>query len=460
MHGLRLRSLILALFLLHAACGGCGSSSEPARDDPDDGGSTPPVFGLESRPENSTCLAPDRPIAATGYTTENVFPNAPSFLNITKIIQAPGDPDRWFVLEQRGSIQTFDASDQTNVHTWLDFTSDVTPAAAAGDGRLLGIAFHPDYPSTPEVFIYYVGAPSGSLESVLLRVILDDTGNPVSPVAQVILTLAQTGPFHKGGDVAFGPDGYLYLGLGDGGSSFTAQNTTSLYGAMLRIDVSNTGAGYTIPADNPFVGNAMCTTAVNGADCPEIFAWGLRNPYRWSFDATGRLWVGDVGRNDWEEIDIVGKGGNYGWACREGSQIGPRPGMCAADAPLIDPVFEYSHADGDNSVTGGFVYTGTGMPNLQGQYVFADFVSGRIWALSEDGVGGFTRSELVDTPHLIVAVIPGNDGEIYVGDRGDGRIYKLIATNVGSGDTIALNLADTGCVNPVDPSEPASAIIP
>jgi glucose/arabinose dehydrogenase len=193
---------------------------------------------------------------------------------------------------------------------------------------------------------------------------------------EVLITLGQPFSNHNGGHVVFGPDGYLYAGFGDGGSSGDpgerAQNTAILQGTVLRIDVDG-GTPYGIPQDNPFALNPLCSNGEGLSACPEIFAWGLRNPWRFSFDVgTGDLWLADVGQRDYEEVDIIEAGGNYGWRCREGAHDYDTTGLCPDG--LIDPVLEYDHDEGE-SITGGFVYRGTAIPELLGRYVFADYVN-------------------------------------------------------------------------------------
>ena len=441
--------------VLVSSCGGGGNG----------GTVTTVATGLDERPVNATCIAPPRPGSGTGYDSEDVFPQSGRLRSMTKILQAPDDNDTWYVLEQRGTIVRVTEANQTNPPVWLDFSSAVRAAAADGDGRMLGMAFHPDWPATPVVFVYYTGAPAGSFQSVLLRVTLDSIAAPVSPTVETVLAIPQSGPFHKGGDVAFGPDGYLYLGLGDGGGSpagvSPSQETTSLYGSMLRLDAADTGAGYDIPADNPFFGNDKCTTGSGAEACPEVWAWGLRNPFRWSFDNQGRLFAGDVGRNDWEEINLVERGNNYGWSCKEGTDLTDPAvgGICPGDPPLTDPIHEYPHSIDGASVTAGFVYDGTAIPALQGKFIFSDFVSGTIWAITEVQPGDWDVEELWDSPFQVPALARGNDGEIYIADRGNEKIRRLIATG-DTGAPFPDELAATGCVDPGDPTQLSSGVIP
>jgi len=442
-----IRKLLLAPALLGLAA--CGGSSGDGNDD-----ELPPV-----EVTMLSCEAPERPPSEAGYITETPFPDLARIRSLTMITQHSAHPGKWFVLEQRGTIVMFDETDPATLTTWLDFSPEVKDLAAETNGRNLGLAFHPDYPAVPEVFVYYTGIETGLFASVLKRVTLDDINNPVAPLIETVFTLPQETQFHKGGDVQFGPDGYLYLALGDGGQALRSQDTTNLYGAMLRLDVDGTGAGYNIPGDNPFAANAACTNGLyTGADCAEIYAWGLRNPYRWDFDANDRLWLGDVGNNDIEEIDIIERGKNYGWRCYEGSSEF-HPEECTPETELELPVYDYSHSNGDNSVTGGYVYTGE-TEELQGSYVFADYVSGRMWSLSEDGVGNWLEELLIDTPYYIADLAVGLDGELYIADRGNGQIRKLVKGDGEGVNTIPTYLAGTSCVDLDDPTVVSPDMVP
>jgi len=296
-------------------------------------------------------------------------------------------------------------------------------------------------------------------------VILDNVSAPSATTEQVLLRVDQPFANHNGGDIAFGADGNLYFGLGDGGSANDpfgyAQNDTRLLGKMLRIDVAGVpfpSPGYRIPASNPFAANPRCGPGANAASCPEIYASGLRNPWRFSFDeATGDLWVGDVGQDSREEVDRIQRGGNYGWNCREGFIAGPS--SCSTGG-LLEPLSDYPHANGDSSITGGFVYRGNSLQALRGRYVFGDFSSGRIWALAADGQGGYSNDELIDTPYNISAFALGADGELYFADYGNGRLRRLGSAGGGGADPVPASLADTGCVSPSEPTAPASGLIP
>src|SRR5262249_12411117 len=221
---------------------------------------------------------------------------------------------------------------------------------------------------------------------------------------------------HNGGSTVFGPDGFLYLGLGDGGSGGDPRNngqtTSVLLGKLLRIDV-NSGTPYAIPATNPFK---------NGGAPPPPYPYGLRNPWRFSFDrATGTLWLADVGQDSWEEVDLIVAGGNYGWNHREGTHCYP-PGSSSCPGTFIDPVVQYSHAEGA-SITGGYVSGGPAMPQLAGQYVFGDFGSGRIWAVP--AAGPYTRVQ-IGQGNAISSFGEDSQGELYVVDLSGGQVSKLV----------------------------------
>ncbi len=418
--------------------------------------------GLNSRPSNTTCIAPLRPDGNATVATVDAFPTAPALSQPVKILQAPGDPSRWFVLEKTGRVKVFSASNPAVVTTWLDFSTRVNDS---GEGGLLGMAFHPSYPTVPQVFVSYTGDPASAMVSKVSRVILNNVTTPTVTTEQILLTVNQPFNNHNGGDIAFGADGSLYLGLGDGGDANDpfgyAQNNTRLLGKMLRINVVGVTyplPGYLIPADNPFAASPKCGPAANAGSCPEIYASGLRNPFRWSFDRpTGDLWAGDVGQGNREEVNRIEKGGNYGWNCREGFL--PGPGACAVSG-LKEPVSDYPHVNGDVSITGGYVYRGTAIPSLQGRYVFADYGSGRIWALENDGQGGYSNDQLIDTPYNITTFGLGEDGELYFADIFAGRIHRLMPAAGGTPDTIPASLAATGCVAAGSPTQPGAGVIP
>ena len=421
--------------------------------------------GIDFRPDNQTCIAPTRPNTDASVTVIDPFPNLPNIAQPTKMLLEPVVDPRWFVLRKTGQLVTFDPDLATSVSTYLDLS---TVVRTESEGGLLGMAFHPDYPSTPEIFLSYTIDHTGpAMRSVISRFILDSVANPgPGTVEQVILQVDQDFDNHNGGDIAFDANGYLYIGLGDGGSggdpNNRAQNTSHLLGSMLRIDVNGPGVSfpgnpYDIPADNPFAANPKCGPGLNANACPEIYAWGLRNPWRWSFDPnTEQLWLADVGQGSYEEVDIIELGGNYGWRCREGKHNYNTAGCSSG---LIDPVAEYSHSLG-NSITGGQVYRGSAIPELIGRYIFADYGSGRIWALQPDGQGGYNNDQLIDTNFGPTSFSADQNGELYFTDINNSRLRMLIAAGPPTPDTIPLLLSDTGCTNPADITLPYAGLLP
>jgi len=369
---------------------------------------------------------PPPPATVPEIVTERVFTQL-SFDQPVALKQAPGDSTRWFVVEKNGFVRVFaNNANASSSSVFLDISGVVD---SRGEGGLLGIAFHPGFPTTPEVFVSYTrsGAP---LVSYVSRFFSADAGQTLAAASEeVILTVLQDQINHNGGDVSFGPDGNLYIGFGDGGGAGDplerAQDTSNLHGSLVRVDVDSS-APYAIPAGNPFSMNAVCTQGFGAAPCPEIYAWGLRNPWRFSFDSsTGKLWAGDVGQGTWEEIDLISVGENYGWNDREGAHCFDPATGCADN--FTNPITEYDHSMGDRSVTGGYVYRGSAAPDLQGWYVFGDFVSGRIFAIPENSQPGVVPAQLLDTDLSIVSFARDNDGELYVLDFGVGTIHEVRA---------------------------------
>ncbi|NND70363.1 MAG: glucose sorbosone dehydrogenase [Rhodothermales bacterium] len=336
-------------------------------------------------------------------------------------IQHPGDgTNRLFVVEQRGVINVFDNS--SNVATssvFLDIEDRVNDGG--NEEGLLGLAFHPDYENNGYFYVYY--SADNPRRTVVSRYSVDatDAGTANRDSELVILEVGQPFGNHNGGQVSFGPDGYLYVGVGDGGSGGDplghGQNLSTLLGTILRIDVDSTVAGknYAIPPDNPFAGNS-------DGYAEEIFAYGLRNPWRFSFDSeTEQLWTGDVGQNDLEEIDIVESGKNYGWNIQEGGGC-YEPSSGCDKTGLVQPIIDYGRRSG-KSVTGGFVYRGSAVNDLQGYYIYADFVTGRIWALNAS-LDPVDNKELADTDLRISSFGVDASNELYIASF-DGYIYQI-----------------------------------
>ena len=420
--------------------------------------------GLDARPDNPTCVAGDRPAQAVTLATERAFPNLPAFSSPILMLQAPGDAARWFVVEQGGTVRVFD--NQATVATSRMFVDITSRVRSGGEQGLLGMAFHPGYPADPRVYLSYTNATNG-LVSRVSEFRTRDGGLTLDPASEVILlTVSQPAANHNGGNIVFGPDGFLYVGFGDGGSGGdpwgsigNGQNLATLLGKLLRIDVSgSTGnVSYRIPAGNPYAGNALCNSGTGTQNCPEIYAYGLRNPWRWSFDrGSGELWLADVGQGAIEEVDRIVRGGNYGWRCFEGTQA--YNAVCGPNATSsLPPIAQYGHTVGQ-SITGGYVYRGAAMPALGGRYVFGDFVSGRIWHIARDTPPTLTVAAGFDSGLSIASFGQGSDGELYVVHYG-GTLYRL-REGTSSGGSVPNQLSATGCVDPADATRPAAGLVP
>lgn len=383
---------------------------------------TAPTAAALSAPTPTAAALP-APTPAVGplrpMTVERAFPNL-TFRHLTNLVQPDDGLDRIFVTEQGGRILAFANQQQVAEPVlFLDLSSRVSEE---GDEEgLLGLAFDPDYRRNGYFYVYYSAA--GPRRSILSRFSASQNGQGrADPDSELILMeIPQPYSNHNGGQLAFGPDRYLYVGLGDGGSAGDphghGQNKATLLGSILRIDVagSTEQERYRIPADNPFVG----APGARG----EIWAYGLRNPWRFSFDwETGLLWAADVGQNSWEEIDLVQKGTNYGWNVTEGAHcFSPRSGCDRAG--LQPPVTEYSSAEGC-SVIGGYVYRGARLPSLAGAYIYGDFCSGKIWGIRYDGGLKEGPTLLADSGLLITSFGQDFAGNLYILSRNSG-IYRL-----------------------------------
>lgn len=368
-----------------------------------------------------------------------LVPYASGFTSPVAFVQDPTDPHTQFVVEQGGRIRTL----VDGVVQAADFLSLQGVITSGGERGLLGLAFPPDAAASRRFFVNFTDLSGNTVVARFTRV-----ANPrVADTASRFDLLWSTGvrwivqPFanHNGGCLQFGPDGYLYVGMGDGGSGDdplnNAQNPASLLGKILRIDVSVSDGdvrGFRIPPDNPFASSSS----------PEIWAFGVRNPWRFSFDdpakgGTGALIIGDVGQSLWEEVDYEGPGHggrNYGWRNREGAHdhILTTP---PAFLPLTDPVYEYDHTVGQ-SITGGYVYRGSNLPQLRGRYVFGDFVAGKIWsaAVVPDATGSAAISNVVD--HTADMHFSGNPsafgvdagGELFVVDYTHGAVLRVVGS--------------------------------
>lgn len=343
---------------------------------------------------------------------------------------APGD-DRLYVTERDGTVRLVNTDGTVDSTPFLNIEDLVASCGGNCEIGLLGLAFHPDFATNGFFYVNYTAEGGGDTHVSRFSV---SAANPnvADPGSEVILLdIPQPFSNHNGGCSKFGPDGYLYIGMGDGGSGGDpmdlSQNRQSLLGKMLRIDVDS-GSPYAVPADNPFVGD--------DETLDEIWSIGLRNPWRFSFDReTGDMWIGDVGQNEWEEIDYepAGTGGlNYGWRCKEGFENFNTAG-CPPDSELTDPVHVYSTTNGFGdgcSVTGGFVYRGCDYPELYGKYIYGDFCSSRIWAITNNGDGTFTNTELLNYDNNEISGFgEDNNGELYMAALNDGKIFKITETS-------------------------------
>lgn len=349
---------------------------------------------------------------------EEAFPNLTFEQPVD--IQSPDDgTNRLFVLSQPGIIYAFDNDkDVKEKKVFLDIRNKVL---FGGEQGLLGLVFHPNYQQNGYFYLDYT--TNNPRRTVISRFqVSQNDVNKAEPESEfVLLQVEQPYSNHNGGQISFGPDGYLYISLGDGGSGGdplnAGQDLTQLLGSLLRIDVDNIsdGINYSIPDDNPFKGN-------DKGFKEEIFAYGLRNVWRFSFDDKNRLWAADVGQNKWEEINLIEKGKNYGWRIMEGKHCFNPETNCDTNG-LVFPIWEYGHNDtGGFSVTGGYVYEGSSAPSLKGKYIYADYVVGKIWILDYQN-GVVTNNLLVKTNYLISTFGIDHNKELYFTDHNKGKIY-------------------------------------
>ena len=339
-----------------------------------------------------------------GYRLESVMPSQ----SLALPVLAKPDPverGRWWVVEQKGQLVTFTEEDPEK-HLVLDIGSRLLDAPNYELG-FLGFALHPEYPAKPLAFIYYTAdpeAPSSSTTAYLSRLRID----PATRVAElgsemVLQRFHYAEVYHHGGSLEFGPDGYLYVGLGDGGPKNHGQNTLTLLGSLLRLDVDG-DSPYAIPPDNPFADGFLGR--------PEIYAWGFRNLWKFTFDRlNGDLWGGDVGDQRREEMNRIVAGGNYGWPRFEGALCVSRGGF-ECNESLLPPVVEYTHDEG-RAVIGGYVYRGSKHPSLWGHLLYADFGTGRVWSLDVSTVGAGPRL-LLEDGELLTSFAEDLDGEVYL----------------------------------------------
>jgi glucose/arabinose dehydrogenase len=392
----------------------------------DDGSITPPVDGkLDLVP---TLAFPKLKWEGWEPVDEDGTVNTPR--RTLELTYARGDSKRLYTLDQSGIVYTFENDPNVELaKVFLDITERVSKWNAPGGNEqgLLGLAMHPKFVENGQFFVCYTKPKTHESVISRFRVRADNKLAADPESEEVLMVVPQPFQNHNGGAIEFGNDGYLYIAFGDGGArndpKANGQKRSQLLGSILRIDVDkkSDSAPYQIPADNPFVGNSEVR--------PEIFAYGFRNPWRIAFDRkTGLLWCADVGQDLWEEVNVVKKGGNYGWSVREGAYaFGNRvPGPDAANA--IDPVWAYDHSVG-KSITGGRVYRSDRLPSLQGKYLYADYVSGGVWALSvEEGLNADgTAKEATRNEEVVAGGLP----VVAFGEDADGEVYFMIDSGKG-----------------------------
>jgi uncharacterized repeat protein (TIGR03806 family) len=470
--------LVISGFTFLVSCGGGGGSSNSPSSVPGSSSSTSVtnvassqamssvanniVSGLPARPENSTCIAP-APVnagASTSISWQAIFPSLPNIANATNLIQIPTDDAYWYATRQPGRVVRFQNNAAANSLTEVLNIEDRVDFAG-GETGLLGIAFHPQFASNRYVFVNYIGRnASNNMETRVTRFEVENNGTINRNSEIILLRFNQPYSNHNGGQIAFGSDGYLYISSGDGGSGGdpqqNGQNTHNLLGKILRIDVNNTSSGrnYAIPTDNPFA-------AAGGA--PEIWAYGLRNPWRFGFDKeTNELWVGDVGQGAWEEVNLVTRGGNYGWGDMEGDFCYSERSNCST-ANKIKPVLSISHSTGVCSVIGGYVYRGVQYPAAYGKYFFTDYCVNTMQSITRNNNGIVSVSNHGSVPVDIVSFAQDNQGELYaIGQSGAGS--QIVKMQASGGDlqpgTMAAHLSATGCVSAANPQLPATAMVP
>jgi glucose/arabinose dehydrogenase len=419
-------AIVVCLAIAVAACAGPSPSGAPSV------GASGSTSVATAPATGSPGAAPSRPGSTnpplpTGPDALALEPFAEGLQTPIGLASAGDGSGRLYVLEQAGRVRVVERDGTVRPEPFVDLSDRIL---SGGERGLLGIAFHPDYPRNRRLFVHYSRAGDGA--TVVSELRASANGRTADPSSERIL-LGVTQPFanHNGGRIAFGPDGYLYIGLGDGGAGgdpyANAQNTNVLLGKLLRIDVDgqpSAGRAYAIPRDNPFAPGGVRP----GGGAPEVWVYGLRNPWQFSFDPEGGdLYIGDVGQGRWEEVNRQpgdSRGGeNYGWAVMEGRHC--YLSNCN-QVPYVKPIAEYTHRQGC-SITGGFVYRGTRQPELDGIYVFGDYCSGLVFTLQVDE-GTVTPKVVLESGLSITAFGVGEDDEIYVADI-NGSIQRVMVAD-------------------------------
>lgn len=474
MASLRLLLGSLTAVSVAASVYACGSDTSLESNETTDGGAehrdgalpapTRAEFGLDARPQNPSCRAPARPPSAAPVAVEQVFSNVQLGASMM-MAQSPGDGSRWFVAQRGGTIATFPTTAPGNVPTQVASVGALSGLTVntSGEGGLLGLAFHPRFAQNGRLYVTWTSTGGANGMRSHLGYLQSADGGASFTSYHPVLSFDQVNATnHKGGGIAFGKDGYLYASFGDGGSGDDAfemgQRKTTFFSKIVRVDVDAPPAGqtYGIPADNPFA---------SGGGEPATFAYGFRNPFRFSIDReTGEVWVGDVGQNKWEEVNLVERGGNYGWPCREGTHdyITSDTDKCPSMANLQGPVFEQEHVPSNTrSITGGVVYRGAAIPTLVGSYIYGDYIQQALYVLSFDPTDGTASATTLDDAPAAAwgSFAEDADGEVYAVSLG-GSMYKIVPKGEPPTSTFPDRLSKTGCFDNGDPKQPAPGLVP
>lgn len=453
----KVRSIVISAItlLLVSACGGGGGGSSAPGTGTGGGGTSsgpPPAdpFGLAQREPLASFSLPSDPVGLGSYELEASFPNLGGFSQALFVAGVPGQ-DRLAVVQQSGQIRAFtDDPAVSDSRLVLDISGQII---SGGEEGLLGLAFDPDFSQNGYVYVHY--SVSGPRRSIIARFTWDSVADLILPASEkLILEVPQPFSNHNGGMLAFGPDGYLYIAFGDGGSGGdpqnNAQNPANFLGSIVRIDVHPVNAAdrYDVPADNPFIGRS--------GFLPETYAYGLRNPFRFSFDRqTGELWLADVGQSEREEVNLVTGGENFGWRVFEGNLPFDDSLNTLPQSAFTPPVIDYDHGQGI-SVIGGYVYRGSGNPGLTGRYLYTDFLSGPVWALDYANGQLLANDVIATTSSSNKSFGEGNDGELYLLV---GTTINHFVETVSGGGTIPDQLSETGIFTSLPALTPASGLI-
>ena len=429
-----------------------GTSEVPSSPTPGDGSED--TSGLDTRPANPTCHAPERPIEQASVSLTKAISNVG--FGAVGVVRAPNDPGKWYLIDRAGVIKRFSRQGGafSPAGEFVDLRDRVQTTVQGNPGEmgLLSLALHPQFATNGQVYVYYSGAGTTGTptEGRVSRFISRDNGLTLDKDSEeVLIRVPRTSALHWGGSLQFGPDGFLYAAFGDGRQPLLVQDLSSLLGKMIRIDVS-APTGYTTPTGNPFVSRA-------GAR-PEIFALGFRNPWGWTIDrVSGDIWVGDVGEGSFEEVNRVVKGGNYGWPILEGNQC--TNWVACVRTGLSEAALVYPHDDSGagNAVIGGHVYHGDAIPDLKGRFVFAD-VSGKVYALKPTETGQYARQQIAQVSGYPTIFGRDEKGELFLSVG-----WSLMAigpSGSAAPSTLPARLSETGCFDPQRAWQPMSGVLP